>query len=323
MKLYGKREALKRLEGFAQTNRLPHAVLLSGEQGVGKKVLADYVAMLYLCEKKGARPCFSCNECRKTGQRQHPDVVYVTRDVISAKKKVERMREIVKDGYIMPNDGDTRVYIFDDADLLSVECQNTLLKFIEEPLSFNRFVFTASSVNSLIPTVLSRLTRINVDKTTPDECTEALVDFSVPEAEAKELSALFGGNIGRALAATEDEAEIALIDNTKEFLLAVSQKNEYKSATALCAFTTRKEQNRALCVMQEILRDAVVFSSGGTSFSGCDRELAIKLSKALSIKKLFELEQLVEKYLSLAETALNVNLTSTALAAEFFTVIFK
>ncbi len=323
MKLYGKKEALKRLEGFAAAKRLPHAILLSAEQGVGKKVLADYLAMLYLCEKKGVKPCFSCNECRKTEQRQHPDVVYVTQDVLSAKKKVERMREIVRDGYIMPNDAELRVYIFDDADLLSVECQNTLLKFIEEPLSFNRFIFTASSVNSIIPTVLSRLTRIDVAVPTVDECYEALVDFSVPSEKAKELSKLFSGNIGRALAAAEDEANIKLIDDARAFLLAVSQKNEYLAAASLGAFTTRKEQNAALLIIREILADAVVFSSSGTSLSGCDRELSIKLSKALTLKKLFELQELTGKYISLSETALNVNLTATALAAEFFTVIFR
>lgn len=323
MKLYGKKDAIRRLESFAAAQRLPHAILLSAEQGAGKKVLADYVAMLYLCEKKGVRPCFSCNECRKTEQRQHPDVVYVTQDVLSSKKKVERMREIVKDGYIMPNDAEIRVYIFDDADLLSVECQNTLLKFIEEPLSFNRFVFTASSVNSIIPTVLSRLTRIDVALPTPDECYEALVDFSVPDQRAKELSRLFSGNIGRALMAAEDETRIKLIDNAREFLLAVSQKNEYKAAACFCAFTTRKEQNSALLVIQEILSDSIKFSSGGSAFSGCDRELSIKLSKALPIKKLFELQELTGKYISLSETALNVNLTSAAVSAEFFTVVFR
>lgn len=321
MKIYGKKDALGQLKSFASSGRMPHALMFYGESGIGKKVLADYAAMLYMCEKHGATPCFSCNECKRIEQHQHPDVIYVTDLVQASKTKVEKMREIVKDGYIMPNDNAVRVYIFADVDILNIQCQNTLLKFIEEPLEFNRFVFTTSSVASVLPTILSRVTKLGVEKTSVAECKDALVEMNTAAEKAAELSEMFSGNIGKCIAAENDENEIKTVNTVKNVMSAVAAKNEYKAAAAMTAFTTRADQNKAVVLMQEIIRDAMVYQSGGKSFIGCDHALAMKLADAFSQKRLFEAEKVVEKYILLADIALNVNITASAIVAELFGVL--
>jgi DNA polymerase III delta prime subunit len=121
------------IQKLQESGRLPHAVLLLG----GDAAAADELIAMHECDTA--------------------DAVFVKNEMPDEKYKVEPLREIVASGNLRPQFGDTRVFVFADFDTMSVPCQNTLLKFIEEPPQYNRFVLTAASKLPILPTILSRV----------------------------------------------------------------------------------------------------------------------------------------------------------------------
>ena len=121
MRLYGKETLKKRLDAYAAEGRLPHAILLCGERGAGKRVMANYIAKLFMC---GAKPCDSCPVCSKIDSFAHPDIIFVKRECggkynldETGKNGLVSMRRVMESIVIKPNDGDVKIYAFEDADL--------------------------------------------------------------------------------------------------------------------------------------------------------------------------------------------------------------
>lgn len=108
-----------------------------------------------LCEKGGSDPCLSCLACRKVMDGQHPDVI--TLDLGEDKEiPVDEVRALRSDAFIKPFEAAQKVYIISHAQNLNKHGQNALLTILEEPPPYCRFILTASSSGSLLPTVLSR-----------------------------------------------------------------------------------------------------------------------------------------------------------------------
>ena len=131
-KLLYNRRANAVLSGLAAGGRFPHALLLEGPAGCGKKTAAALIAQERLCT--GApRPCGVCPGCVKVEKSVHPDVRFYT--VPEGKKEfpVELARDIRQDAYIAPNEGACKLYIVDQAHTMNASAQNALLKIIEEP----------------------------------------------------------------------------------------------------------------------------------------------------------------------------------------------
>ena len=325
MTLYGKKKALERLSAFRREERFPHALLFTGERGTGKMTLADYTAMLLLCEKNGEKPCFSCSSCIHAESHGHPDIVYVKPILDAAKAKpgasmTEAVRNMVKNGYLKPNDGEIRIYIFEDAETMTTECQNALLKFIEEPLSFNRFIFTSAAETTILPTIRSRTVKVAVDPATAEECEAALLEAGIKNDEAKALSKRFSGNIGRCIQALENGDFIAELDIAVAIVAAVARKNEFEAAAAVSKLTTREIYTSVLFMLPEMLCGALA-DTGEEKIDGTEAELSRKLASVFTKRELFRIAEIVEKYITLSEFNPNINTAANALIAEIFDVI--
>ena len=99
MKLYGKAPLTELLTSTAAENRLPHAILLTGESGSGRRTIAKYIAKLFIC---GAPPCGGCAACNKIDQDSHPDVIYVL-DKCDLDRKSTRLNSSHTDSSRMPS----------------------------------------------------------------------------------------------------------------------------------------------------------------------------------------------------------------------------
>ncbi|MCL2633645.1 MAG: hypothetical protein FWD34_03925 [Oscillospiraceae bacterium] len=133
------------VQSLYEAGRLPHAVLLvAGENDLPLKETIE----LY-----NSAPA---------------DTVYVKDTMPDGKYKIEPLRKIINSGSLRPHFGDTRLFVFTDFDNMSEICQNALLKFIEEPMEYNKFVLTASSTGKILPTIISRVVKIDVGDVNPD-----------------------------------------------------------------------------------------------------------------------------------------------------------
>jgi DNA polymerase-3 subunit delta' len=136
-----------------------HAYILSGPLGIGKSAFAQVFAQALLCQDPTPDGgCGICDSCRHFSHQAHPDYRTLLLDPADKVIKVERVRQTIQaDIALRPQFGRRKVYLV-DADFLNEQGQNTLLKSLEEPPDFVTFILMASGLERLLPTVLSRLT---------------------------------------------------------------------------------------------------------------------------------------------------------------------
>ncbi len=316
MRLYGKNTLKERLDAIAARDHLPHAIMLYGEKGTGRRVMANYIAKLFMC---GAPPCEGCPTCSKINANAHPDVIFVKKEcggkygLDESKSGQVSIRRIMEGVVVKPNDGDIKVYVFEDSDEMSVQIQNTLLKLIEEPAPFLRFVFTCENTDSIIETIRSRVTEFEVPRASAEECAQMLIDSGHPEAQSKELAETLSGNIGKCLDILSGEGDTLFMETARKAAAAIGRKDAYSLAAALSEQTGRPEFASVLGYLTEILRDALAKRCGG-SLTSCGKIEAEAIASAYNEEQLLDMLDAVFKVS--ADAALNLNL---ALSASYLT----
>ena len=194
-----------------ESHRISHAYILTGEEGTGRKSIANAFAMTLLCEKGGTEPCMVCHSCKQALSGNHPDLIYVTHEK-PASIGVDDIREQINDTIqIRPYSSYYKIYIVDEAEKMTVQAQNALLKTIEEPPSYAVIILITTNQEAFLPTILSRCVQLKLkplkDFTVKSYLTEHL---KVPEKDAELCAAFARGNLGKSihLASSEEFKEL-------------------------------------------------------------------------------------------------------------------
>ncbi len=145
--------------------RLAHAYLFSGPRGVGKTTTARLLAMAVGCEA-GERPCGACAHCQAVQRGTHPDVVEID---AASNNSVEDVRELRERILLAPLSAPRKVFILDEAHMLSKSAFNALLKTLEEPPPHVLFVFATTEPERMPPTILSRTQHYRFRRLTEEE----------------------------------------------------------------------------------------------------------------------------------------------------------
>lgn len=318
MKIYGKKNAVEALTRFSTSGRFPHALLFTGAKGIGRGILADYGAMLYLCDKKRAVPCMTCNQCIRVEKHIHPDVIYPLDTMEKGKYNVKDLRNLITECYRKPNDGEIRVCIFENLDEMSVQCQNALLKFIEEPLPFNRYIFTAAKKSAILETVLSRVTALPCDEADEADFTEALTEKGIAPERISELYRLFGGNIGAAIDAENNNETIELYKKAADISSAIAEGREYECGVLFSGIKSREDLSLILGVLSEIFAGAAASKSGLTN-KGALSEQSKAVSRKLSLKTVCGLYEECSSLYKKCEFNPNLQLFAARCCSSLFT----
>lgn len=175
------------------SDRLPNAVIINGGDKGSRKDAADFLALRAVCcSDIKSRPCGYCRHCIKAIDDCHPDITYAVPKNKTKTISMEQLREeLIPDFYIKPNESDTKVYIFSEADsTLRADHQNALLKSIEEPPQGILFIFTTENAVGLLTTIRSRAQLFSlpvnsaVDKDTDELAKEILAGIiSIHESD--------------------------------------------------------------------------------------------------------------------------------------------
>lgn len=157
-----KNSLAQNLEGLIEKDRLPHAILIRGGNSEQKGQLSAYLSRAFVCENL-EKPCGVCSHCIKAENGSHPDIVTLDPTADGEKTfKIALVRELKDDAYIIPNEARSKVYILKAADKMNVQAQNALLKLIEEPPQYARFILECESSSAMLATVMSRVTLFDI-----------------------------------------------------------------------------------------------------------------------------------------------------------------
>jgi DNA polymerase-3 subunit delta' len=205
--IIGHKQEIAHLQHAIESGKVSHAYIFNGDRGTGKSRLAEAFAQTLQCSAEGERPCGRCHSCHQAESGNHPDIIHVTHEK-PASIGVEDVREqLVGDVQIRPYNGNYKIYIIPDAEKMTVQAQNAILKTIEEPPEYAVILLLTTNSQTMLDTIRSRCVLLNL-KPVPDELvkTYLMEEIQVPDYEADICVAFAQGNVGKAvrLASSED-----------------------------------------------------------------------------------------------------------------------
>lgn len=247
----------KAIEG----HKVSHAYILTGEAGMGRKSIANAFAMTLLCEKGGSEPCMVCHSCKQVLGGNHPDLIYVTHEK-PASIGVDDIREQINDTImIRPYSSYYKIYIVDEAEKMTVQAQNALLKTIEEPPSYAVILLITTNQEVFLPTILSRCIQLKLkplkDFTVKSYLTEHL---HVPDKEAEVCAAFARGNLGKAIHLSSSDEFKELYQKVMSVIKSVGDMDITMLLDCIREIKDQKfEMNDMLDLMQLWFRDVLMF----------------------------------------------------------------
>ena len=206
-KIIGHEEIIEYFQNAIKTDTVSHAYILNGEDKAGKMLLAETFAAALQCERQGVNPCGECRFCKQAEGRNQPDIIYVAHNKPNTISVDDIRAQINNDIILKPYAGRYKIYIMDEAEKMTAEAQNALLKTMEEPPAYAVILLLTTNADGFLPTVLSRCVRLDL-KAVPDEKIKRFLmeEQGTPDYQAELCAAFAQGNVGKAvsLASSED-----------------------------------------------------------------------------------------------------------------------
>ena len=259
--ILGNRSVQERLIAAADADRLHHAYLFEGPDGVGKATFALWFARYVNC-LAAARPCGTCAACRQILAGSHPDVIVVGTDPerVTRVVSVDQAHAIIHAVQLQRHSARRRVVIIDPADAMNDESANTLLKTLEEPPVGTQFVLVTARVASLLSTIRSRAQRVRFGPLNDAD----MAAFAAKKGVDTEAIRAAEGSPGRALLLAGGEGEVR-IKIRAGLLAAAGQPLHRLMAFAEAEGKKEDGESRAeivVGVLEELLRDATLIAAG-------------------------------------------------------------
>ena len=196
----GHKDILKYISSAVENNRVSHAYILNGERGSGKKMLANLFAMTLLCETGDNEPCGKCHSCKQAESGNHPDIIRVTHEKPNSISVDDIRTQVNNTVDIKPYQGPYKVYIIPQADMMTPQAQNAILKTIEEPPSYAVLLLLTENAETLLPTINSRCVMLKLRNIKDTLIKKYLMEnLEIPDYKADMCTAFAQGNMGRAI----------------------------------------------------------------------------------------------------------------------------
>lgn len=286
----GNEKVKQQLSFLEAAHRLPHAFVIEGDEGIGKRTLAREVALNLLC-RGDEKPCRECSQCSKVLKGIHPDIYEYSATGGARSFHVDVVRDVKENVYMQPNEAEYKIYILGNCQCMNESAQNALLKVLEEPPEYAIFFLTVDSKSALLETVLSRSTVLSLEGVPANIGADYICsrNSEYDYDEVLRACTIWSGNIGKVVQSLGDSKLSRINGIACDICRALSANDEYSLLTACSVFDKDRETLAAsLVLLKTIFRDALVFYEGSDVLSG-NAEIAREFSKRFSKKKLMNL----------------------------------
>ncbi len=199
--LYGQEGVKKSLQQSLRWKKLPPSLLFFGTDGEGMRRAAVILAQALNCLEARDDACGHCSSCQAIAKGNFPDVIEVGGESKKNKKSigVEETRELRQLAMMRPMVGRCRVFLINEAETMTVEAANSLLKTLEEPPVFSYFILITRNLDLILPTIQSRCRLFYFPPLSPQEIEKALLANGMVPEKARLTALLAGGSLERAL----------------------------------------------------------------------------------------------------------------------------
>lgn len=287
-------------------NTVPHGLLFSGIEGIGKNAAATNLAMAFNCQNRSNDTtqqngpvsdfskiiCRECSSCKKIVSGNHPDLIRIkpSGKVI----KIAQIRDLSSTLLLKPYEARTRVVIINDAELMNQESGNALLKSLEEPPDNTIFILISRQPSNLLPTIVSRCQNIRFYPVPSETIAKYLKNnYKTAPDKANVIAAMANGSLDKASLMADNDRKQKNWFVDRQWLI-----DEFNSLSTLstsgCLLFAEKlsEKKEVISDLLEILltyvRDLIVCKFHHEEI--INRDLAESIS---DISKLFSVESLL------------------------------
>lgn len=317
--IIGQEKALNILKGSLAKNRIAHAYLFAGEDGIGKRLTAINFAKVLNCKSphppfsKGGQGgiisseeidcCDKCSSCIKINKAIHPDVFFIKPEGKGGQIAIEMIRELQESLSYKAFEGGWKIVIIDSAESLNQSAANAFLKTLEEPHSRTAIVLVSSMPGIILDTILSRCQRINFSPLPLKKMTELLSQKSeIPNPKSEIISMLSSGSVGQALSEDLVEKRNHSLKDFKSLLTNIEDT----------IWEDRDSMKEWFEWAELWLRDIAVFKTTGRAdfLVNRDKEIEIKgISEASNLRDILVLADRINEIKGLLRFNLNKELT--------------
>lgn len=184
--IVGQEQIKEHLQNALESGKISHAYIINGEKSSGKEFIAKVFAMTLQCEAGGTEPCQECHSCKQALSANQPDIIRVTHEKPNTISVDDIRVQINNDVAIKPYSSRYKVYIVNEAEKMTQQAQNALLKTLEEPPEYAVILLLTANVNSLLPTILSRCVVLNMKPVSDTQVKKYLMEqLQIPDYKAE------------------------------------------------------------------------------------------------------------------------------------------
>ncbi|MBI4525476.1 MAG: DNA polymerase III subunit delta' [Deltaproteobacteria bacterium] len=207
--LVGHEKQIETLKRALARNRMHHAYIFLGPEGVGKKTVALSLAMAIHCLERQDDFCGTCPNCVRIRNSNHPDVRLIRPEPGKKDISIQQIRDLERELNLRPFCGKKKIALLDPASLMNIAAQSALLKTLEEPPRDSLVILITTSTGELLPTLISRCLRLSFSSLPSSLVMKFLVEQKgIGPKDAEVLAAVSQGCPGKAISsAIEDFAE--------------------------------------------------------------------------------------------------------------------
>ncbi len=286
--IIGQEQLKNHVQNALRTGHISHACLITGEEGMGKRMFARTFAQALLCENRQEgqiEPCGSCPSCEMAQADTHPDLCTLTHEKDSY--GVDEIRtQLVNNVILKPMRSERRIFIIPEADRMNNPSQNVLLKTLEEPPPYVVILLLTERPDALLQTILSRTVELPLRPVQDGEIMRFLMrEHRIPDYRAHECAVFAEGNVGRAIRYSSDDRYRTQVERTAvllkeidhlstaaimERLLQILMPEDAQEETGRKKKRSLKEADRReldhfLDLLMILNRDAMVYKALGSS----------------------------------------------------------